>query len=103
MSFSQCPPRKTSLNDSVNRTVQTVRVDAERWVARLTPPPGGLDDLLNAPLSLDVWERGAQYLIVAASAADLAELERRRLADAERIDTLVAYVRRHAKEPPGAT
>ena len=78
-------------------------MDTTRWVARLTPPAGGMDSLLTAPVSLDVWQREAQYLIVAASAADLAELERRRLADVERLETVVAYVRRHGQPPAGRT
>lgn len=41
------------------------------------------------PLGLDVWERRDDSLIVAASEAQLAELERRRLAWVERLpDTI---------------
>jgi hypothetical protein len=38
-----------------------------RWVARLTPMPhGSVDALLDLPLGLDVWERHADALVVAA-------------------------------------
>jgi hypothetical protein len=57
-----------------------------RWVARLTPTPSvKLAELLAIPLGLDVWERRADELVVAASEAALAEVERRRLARVERI------------------
>ena len=50
-----------------------------RWVAQLTPRPhGSVDALLNMPLGLDVWERYPDRLVVAASEAQLTELERRR-------------------------
>lgn len=56
------------------------------WVARLRPAPGvSVDDLLAAPLGLDVWERGREHLLVAAPEPRLAELERRRLATVERL------------------
>lgn len=78
-------------------------MDNTQWVARLTPCAGGVDDVLNAPVTLDVWQRGAQSLVVAASEQDLTELERRRLAVVERIETLAAYLDRHceprAREP----
>lgn len=60
-----------------------------RWVARLTPAPSvTLAELLAIPLGLDVWERRADELVVAASEATLAEVERRRLAHVERISTV---------------
>jgi hypothetical protein len=63
-----------------------------RWVARLTPPPGGsVDALLALPLGLDVWERHADVLVVAASDTQLAELERRRLARVERLSTVAEF------------
>lgn len=59
--------------------------DEPTWVARLTPPEGGsVADLLGLPLGLDVWERHAGSLVVAAPESTLAELERRRLARVER-------------------
>ncbi len=63
-----------------------------RWVARLTPlPSSSVDALLDLPLGLDVWERHADTLVVAASEAQLAELERRRLARVERLTTVADY------------
>jgi hypothetical protein len=60
-----------------------------RWVARLTPMPhGSVDALLNMPLGLDVWERHADALVVAASDAQLSEIERRHLAQVERLSTM---------------
>jgi hypothetical protein len=57
-----------------------------RWVARLTPAPCvPLADVLGMPLGLDVWERRPEELVVAASEATLAEVERRRLARVERM------------------
>jgi len=42
--------------------------DQERWIARLTPlPNGSVAGLLRMPLGLDVWERHADALVVAAS------------------------------------
>jgi hypothetical protein len=76
------------------------------WVARLTPRAGrSLDDLLKAPLSLDVWQREQGALIAVASDHTLRELERRRLAHVERISTRDEYHRRAqaASEPtPGS-
>jgi hypothetical protein len=55
------------------------------WVARVTPLPGlSVSQLLALPLGLDVWERHADFLVVAAPESRLAELERRRLATVER-------------------
>jgi hypothetical protein len=68
-----------------------------RWVARLTAMPGSsIDLLLNMPLGLDVWERHADSLVVAASEAQLSELERRRLAGVVRLCT-VAEFQSHAQ------
>lgn len=64
-----------------------------RWVARLVPlATGTVDALLHAPIDLDVWERHDDYLVVAASEASLSELERRRLAEVERLSTVEDYV-----------
>jgi hypothetical protein len=63
-----------------------------RWVARLTPMPGSsVEALLDMPLGLDVWERHADMLVVAASEAQLSELERRRLAQVERLSTVAEF------------
>jgi hypothetical protein len=52
-----------------------------RWVAELIPTPETpVDRLLKLPVGLDVWERRGNKLVVAAEAAQLAEIERRLLA-----------------------
>jgi hypothetical protein len=67
----------------------------DRWVARLTPTASTtLEALIDLPLGLDVWQRGADELVVAATAAQLDELERRRLAHVERLGTAAEYVAR---------
>ena len=64
----------------------------ERWVARLRPTPGtAVDALLALPMGLDVWERHGDVLVVAASELQLSELERRRLAQVERLSTVTAF------------
>jgi hypothetical protein len=73
--------------------------EGPRWVARLTPEPDrSVDDLLALPLGLDVWERHAGSLLVAADEAQLAEVERRRLARVERIETVAAFVERAQRQ-----
>jgi hypothetical protein len=63
-----------------------------RWVARLIPTlNSSVDALLQMPLGLDVWERHADALVVAASEAQLSELERRRLAQVERLSTVAEF------------
>jgi len=58
------------------------------WIARLTPTAGSsIDLLLSVPVGLDVWERHADHLLVAATDDQLAELERRKLAEVERWST----------------
>jgi hypothetical protein len=72
--------------------VRTMADKHTRWVARLTPMPrGSVDALLNMPLGLDVWERHADALVVAADEAQLAELERRRIARVERLLTVAEF------------
>jgi hypothetical protein len=80
----------------------------DRWVARLRPTPGtAVDALLALPIGLDVWERQGEVLVVAASEMQLAELERRRLAQVERLSTVTdfeAHARRrstHERGRPG--
>jgi hypothetical protein len=64
----------------------------DRWVARLIPAGATtVDDLLGVPLGLDVWERHDDGLVVAASEAQLSELERRRLARVQRLSTLAEF------------
>jgi hypothetical protein len=66
-----------------------------KWVVRLHPPPGhDVDSLLKLPFSLDVWQRDAGALVVAASEATLDELERRKLARVDRISTVTDFLRR---------
>jgi hypothetical protein len=64
----------------------------QTWVARVTPAAGcSIATLLGLPLGLDVWERQADALVVAAPESRLAELERRRLAHVERWGTTEQY------------
>ncbi len=73
----------------------------DTWVARVTPLPGrSVPELLGMPLGLDVWERHAAFLVVAAPESRLAELERRRLARVERWATSEEYAARMASRPP---
>jgi hypothetical protein len=70
-----------------------------RWVARLTPVPGGdLESILQMSLGLDVWERqrDPDVLVVAADEEQISELERRRLATVERISTVGDFVSKFA-------
>jgi hypothetical protein len=63
-----------------------------RWVVRLIPMPGSsVETLLNLSLGLDVWERHANMLVVAAYDGQLSELESRRLARVERLSTVAAF------------
>jgi hypothetical protein len=65
------------------------------WLARIAPvSPKGVTSLLELPLGLDVWQREEGALIVAARETQLRELERRRLATVERIETLDEHVDR---------
>jgi hypothetical protein len=74
-----------------------------RWVARLAPMPhGSVDALLNMTLGLDVWERHADALVVAADEAQLAELERRRLARVERLSTVAEFQARAQRRADSA-
>jgi hypothetical protein len=52
-----------------------------RWLAELIPTPGThADGLLTLPAGLDVWEHRGDTLVVVAEAAQLEDIERRRLA-----------------------
>ena len=67
-------------------------VQETRWVARLRPMPNSsVEALLGMPLGLDVWERHADMLVVAATEAQLSDLERRRLARVERLSTVTEF------------
>jgi hypothetical protein len=71
-----------------------------RWVARLTPAAGfSVDALLEMALGLDVWERRAEFLVVAASDMQLSELERRRLAQVEKLCTIAEFQSRAQRRP----
>jgi hypothetical protein len=71
------------------------------WIARLTPAAGSsVTALLGLPLGLDVWERHAGFLVVAAPESCLAELERRRLATVDRWATREQYERQMARGEP---
>jgi hypothetical protein len=69
--------------------------EQDRWIARLTPTPStSIDALLRLPLPLDVWERPDDVLVVAATEAQLQDLERRNLAHVERLSTVDEFVAR---------
>jgi ribose 1,5-bisphosphokinase PhnN len=77
-----------------------------RWVARLTPTANSsIEILLAVPVGMDVWERHGDVLVVAASEAQLSELERRRLAHVERVSTQAEFEaraeRRDARDEGG--
>ena len=63
-----------------------------RWVAKLTADSAAdIDALLGLSLGLDVWERHDDSLVVAASEAQLLELERRRLVRVEWLATQAEF------------
>jgi hypothetical protein len=74
------------------------------WIARLTPTgDSSVEQLLGMPLGLDVWERHPDSLVVAATEAQLVELERRQLAEVERWSTreeFEAEARGRPSSPP---
>ncbi len=72
------------------------------WIARVEPPAGSsVAALLDMPLGLDVWERHADFLVVAAPESRLAELERRQLAVVHRWATQAEYeARMHVRSAP---
>ena len=73
----------------------------EPVVARVTPAPGSsVAELLGMSLGLDVWERHADFLVVAASESRLGELERRRLARVDRWATAADHVTQMQARPP---
>jgi|KBSSwiStaDraftv2_1062776.scaffolds.fasta_scaffold293125_2 hypothetical protein len=72
------------------------------WIARLTPTvSSSIDLLLSVPIGLDVWERHPDSLVVAATDDQLAELERRRLAEVERWSTREEFEARAARRHDG--
>ena len=63
-----------------------------RWVAKLTADSAAdIEALLGLSLGLDVWERHGDSLVVAASEAQLRELERRRLVRVDRLATQAEF------------
>ena len=63
-----------------------------RWVAKLTADSAAdIEALLGLSLGLDVWERHGDSLVVAASEAQLLELERRRLVRVNRLATQAEF------------
>ena len=63
-----------------------------RWVAKLTADSAAdIDALLGLSLGLDVWERHGESLVVAASEAQLLELERRDLVRVDRLATQAEF------------
>ena len=68
-----------------------------RWIARLTPAAGvDIERLLQMSLGLDVWQRTQGVLVVRAYEGRLEELERRGLADVERLYTEEEYLSENA-------
>jgi hypothetical protein len=73
-----------------------------QWIVRLTPLPGAdVEQLLQMPLGLDVWERkrDPDMLVVVANESQISELERRRLASVERLYTVEEFVSEFAPRP----
>ncbi len=74
----------------------------QTWIARLTPlSGGGVPALLALPLGLDVWERGRDpdVVVAAANESQISELERRRLANVERLYTVEEFVSDFGSRP----
>ncbi|PRY36052.1 hypothetical protein LY71_12613 [Geodermatophilus tzadiensis] len=67
----------------------------------MTPEAGrSVAELLGMSLGLDVWERHASFLVVAAPESRLGELERRRLARVDRWATVADHVTQAQARPP---
>ena len=62
-------------------------MENQKWVARLRPLPGhSLREFLERPLSIDVWERDENSLVVLAKDSTLTELKRRNMAVVEKLN-----------------
>ena len=73
----------------------------QTWIARLTPMAGSsVAALLGMPLGLDIWERHAGFLVVAAAESRPSALERRRLAKVDRWATQTQYEALMRDRPP---
>ena len=71
------------------------------WIVRLRPMSGhSVDDLLKLPVALDVWQREPDALLAAVAETTLHELERRRLAHVERLQTTADYTRSAVHQEP---
>jgi hypothetical protein len=91
-----CPQKVGALASLIylRRTEGFLNRKQNRWVARIKPLAAvSVDALLHMPLSLDVWEREADSLLVAADDGQLTELERRKLAEVHRLYTVSDYLR----------
>jgi hypothetical protein len=67
------------------------------WVVRVAPvPDSSIDDLIATSLGLDIWERHPDHLVAAVSDTQLAEIERRNLAQVERLCTVAEFVSRQS-------
>jgi len=72
-----------------------METDDTEWVVRLTPTAGSsVHDLLRLLLSMEVWERSNEGLVVAIKETQLAEITCRSLAHVERLYTVAEYERR---------
>jgi hypothetical protein len=73
----------------------------EPVVARVTPESGSsVAERLGMSLGRDIWERHADFLVVAASESRLGELERRRLARVDHWAPEADYVTQMQSRPP---
>jgi hypothetical protein len=74
--------------------------EPEKWVVRLSPMPGRtVDDLLQMPYALDVWQRHESSLVASAPHATLVEIERRKLARVERMGPTEQFAAQASTEP----
>ena len=64
------------------------------WIAKLIPLRGRkVSDLLGLRLSMDVWQRTSEFLLVSASQRVLVEIERQQIAQVIRIQITQEYER----------
>ena len=66
----------------------------DSWIAKLIPLSGRkVSDLLGLRLSMDVWQRTSEFLLVSASQRVLVEIERQQIAQVIRIQITQEYER----------
>ena len=66
----------------------------DSWIAKLIPLSGRkVSDLLALRLSMDVWQRTSEFLLVSASQRVLVEIERQQIAQVIRIQITQEYER----------